>query len=492
MKIGDPSSGPASPISDRSGRGPIAMAESHPEHPRSFGLCLAEIMVAIAILALAMIPLLSVFWATCRHAAQTSDYSLGLGLVTKASEDLLLGNWENAHWIEELEQDPSFGAVAPVVDGESPFFATLEDMVPPYGLIEPGKDPGILPSVEPLFSRVKKYRLGLQTTPESLPTTGAVLNTHVKLEWTAVQGQRQTISAEVVLGRYASRPSLPEVICDRPLADSMIRGLFYPDRASLSLDEAIRQVGADPETIRRLGDIAILCSVLDTAAAKIRRDCQPLVAEARNGSSEGKVSALLTLGRLYERYAALCLNSMAAIRGPLRALADGFRADLLGRWGGRPSVYLDPLISFLDVPNEFSAYLWTAHASYTLAYNLPSESVLRPRLRTRVFMKLVEIGKLAAMTGRPEALTGVVSIVESFLREQDGRNPNFFRFARYELLSCRDPALFRLRGSDWRFGAWDGFEALVLAAAIRVGGTVSSGAAPSPSPRSGSPVSNPR
>lgn len=209
---------------------------------RRAGLSLAELGVAALILGLAMLPVINLFSASGRQARQTSDHALAVTVSEKVAEELRLANWENVYSPEDVLADPTLARDRPVVDAGSSFFAGLEDVVPPWGLITT-EDPGITSAATALYRELKTFRVRLGARPRSLPTTGAALDIALDVKWIDFKRSDQSIDLPLTLGFYGTWGSVPRVVEDRTAADSKICSSFYPTIVGRTLPDAVAEAG---------------------------------------------------------------------------------------------------------------------------------------------------------------------------------------------------------------------------------------------------------
>jgi hypothetical protein len=79
-----------------------------------------------------------------------------------------------------------------------------------------------------------------------------------------------------------------------------------------------------------------------------------------------------------------------------------------------------------------------ARQQYAAVYGGELGRTLRPRVRVRIFMKVVALYKLELLAGAASDLKPLRATLVDFLEYHEGRNPNFFRFAEYELNHSKD------------------------------------------------------
>jgi len=436
---------------------------------RSSGFTLVETLVAFAVLVLALIPVLTLFTSAGKQARQTSDYGQALALDQKVAEELELANWENIHKVEELTNEPGFATPASVVEGRSPFFAVVEDHETPYGLIRPGEDPAIDKTCGPLYEQLRTFQFSLQSKPRKLPTSGTVLDVKLSTRWIDFRQQPRDLSLDLPLGQHGCWLQVPTAVSDRKVADVEIVKQLYPDRAGTSLESLAVRIGADREAGRAVGESVLLVNdlsaVLADANAKID---QVLSGIEKDSSSPATARALLEVGRIHEAGAATCLGIMVFLNTRLLPLGISFTSAKLGTPRPALASYITPMmqLNYLDI--LFKQHLTLAQVFYARAYDAPLGELLSRRMRFRVFMKLADLAKLETVTSNPDGLPRLRSILEDFMKFQDGRNQNFHDFAREELRLCKDLDTLRAGYPAWRWQAWQNFPACRDRALLRI------------------------
>lgn len=431
------------------------------------GVSLVEIALAFVILGLAILPVLTLIGGSGRQAAQTAEYSLALALEQKVAEELRAGAWENVHLADTLAGDPSFAVPLPIVDGISPFFATVEDSAAPFGETITGRDAGIAVEYPVLHRQVNGFTLLCRAEPAPI-TEGAALDCQLVMQWSdpVVTGRR--LDLDVRLPRRVRVTRAPPEVEDRDVADPLIVEMLYPAEIGRPLDAIAATHNADARLVRALGDAALVSQALTDSTTAVR--VQAEAAAAAIAAAPGTLAAAraqLAVARLHERRAALLLQAAAYLLEPLRGLAGAEVARL-----GAPPPALPRAIPGLQaiagLPAAFERELLRARADYAAAY--AQGAVLRPRQRMRVLMKLLEVSKVAALAVGPADTGPIRQILADLERLQDGRNRNFAQFARAEARLCADIGALRARYPATTFDAVRELRNVAPEALRRVGG----------------------
>lgn len=420
---------------------------SRPRH----ALSLVEVMLAVSVLGLALLPVVSLFFTASRESKQTSDYGVALTVGQKVAEELYLASWENLHLAAELEQmsDPD---AAPLRDGGSPFFRVLEDQTLPYGELKAGEDPAITPEFGALYRQLKSYRMRVASRVRALPTTGEVVDVELDTRWIDFQEKPRALGLRVPLPRTVQRAEPPAAVADRAAADRAIQETVWPSAAGTALEELARTSSIPIETMRQVGDAVILGRSIQLTEPEHRTRVDELTAAVAAATEPvTRTRLVLARARVHETRAATHLSAMIYLGTTIASLPRLAQ--------GMPSVESSPLgpqlrtadLVLRRLPEFFDNELSSARGQYALAYAPPLGDSLHPRLRVRVFMKLIELTKLRVLTVAPGELALLDRLLASFQEYQEPRNPNFASFARHERTAAVDlPTLRRTATGAWR------------------------------------------
>lgn len=439
-------------ISSRSGRG-----------WRVRGLSFLEVALAIVILGLALLPVLGLFSSAGRQARQSSDYGVALSTLEKITEELRLANWENPHLARSLAEDLSLGDVKPIVDGQSPFFAVLEDVAAPLGRLVPGSDPPVTLAFAPSLHRLlSTYRVKLSARAPAPGPQDPVLDLDLAVDWTDPEGRDRTLPTVLRIARYSPTEELPRLMEDRVAADALIVQTLYPTEGGRLLFDVVATRGGDLPTIRALGDVTVVIEALLQGAKEASAAAtQILVKRDAQTDSGAKARVQIELARTYEAAAAVHLQALAYLLPIMTKLADTFTPGQLGSPPADLDRYEETTLVLQSVVYACRSLLSQTRQAYAVGYEAPLGTALSPRLRVRTFMKLLDVLKLEVLTADAPDLAPLRMLVTDFRASQEGRNPNFFAFSEYELAtatkdlpSLEDTYPNPARYLVWREQAW--------------------------------------
>jgi len=390
---------------------------------KSDGFSLVEILVATLILFLSMAPIIVSMTTTNRQSHQTADYSTGIGLAAKTAEELRLANWENPHLESQLASTAGALDEAPIVGGESIYYDVIEDTAEPYGRMDPGVDPAIEEGDGPLYVQLGGFKMGVEPEPRSLESTGTVLDLGVTASWTDFQKTRRTWISKVTVGRTGLADDAPPEVVDRERADEAIRDVLYPgETRDLTALAAARGAGID--LLRSLGDVVLLVDSLREGESLSRDERTQLLNFLSGADPRSAAEARISLARVEERRAAILLHSLRYLRPRLDLIDTRWSSEALGS----PLPELDAARSSVNEARtmrfDFDRWLLDSEGSYYLAYNPPSGDQLAPRVRTRLYRKIIEIHKLRILTRGPGQVDSLRGLIQALIDAQDGRNQN--------------------------------------------------------------------
>lgn len=395
---------------------------------RRLGASIVELVIAFLLLGLAIPPIMNLFSVAARQTRQTSDVGLAMALQEKVADELRVGFWENPHALE----DPALNiqATVPVIDGQSPFFRGLEDTSAPFGQIEDGQDAGIEKRFGPLYRELNNFEFGARSVRRRLATTGEVVDVVLQARWKDGRQLDRTLDLLTVLPVLQVKLSVPLQVRDRALADKLIHDAFYPSRANETLAQAASATGADVGAIRDLGDLVLVMSGLAASRAQFDaavRQARAQVAAA--ASSLERFRANVTLGRILESRTSAYIQAITYLGGKVARFAVA--TPRLGNPAPPAAAFWDSLVMTAWLPTRLSESIAETAKGYTDAYNDPSAAIL-PRIRARVFMKLLELAKLQTLTGGVSDTAYLTKVVDSFALAEGGRHKAFDQFSQIE------------------------------------------------------------
>ena len=393
---------------------------------------LVEILIASVVLVLALLPLLGLFTASGRQGRQTGDQGLTLALLEKTAEELRVATWENPYAALTLRQNADLAVTRSVVGGASPFYPVIEDLREPLGAMD-GADPGITPEFATLHRALSTHRLGFSAAAADL-TSGAATDLRLEMRWTGFKQDEEQQDLMVRLPeRHGIAPDVP--LPERDAADRLVAQVLFPGRAE-PLAALVAATGGDLATVRALGDVALLSMGFSELESTYRANLAALETAASDPVTA--VAAALAVARTHERRAAQALSVLACQLEPLRVLAAPGAFARLGTPAPDPRYTRLPLIALGALPGAFASALAAARDGYAAACAAPLAAGLRPRVRLRVLLKLVELLKVRALTSAPEDFPALKELLDRIKTEQTGRNPNFVDYATAESERCFD------------------------------------------------------
>ncbi|MBI4860042.1 MAG: hypothetical protein HY815_07230 [Candidatus Riflebacteria bacterium] len=427
------------------------------------GLSLVELCLAFAVMGLALLPVIGLFSTSGKQARQTGDYSLATTTQEKAAEELRLASWENVHLAELIDTDPALTAEAPVTGNAFRFYAPIEDDMAPFGEMLDGVDREIARGFPALARQLESFRLKTSVTKLPLATGGA-MDLTLSMSWLDFQRKGQSLDLQVRLPQYRSYQELPPEVEDRARADAAIVPLLYPGRSG-TLTGIVGSTGANLQFIRDLGDVVLLSTALDRSNGEIGS----LISQARSvlttaATPREKARAQVALARACEKRAAVNLEVLCYIARPMVSLgaiqltsSTTTPPPQYGNPPPEPITYVGPLLRIYPLPAVFAVALDDARTAYADAFNAPHGPNLPPRLRTRTFMKLVEMSKLQIVTVGPADTGPLLTLLTSFETYQRGKNPNFADWARIECDKCRDAATIKASYPGGKYSVWSSY-----------------------------------
>jgi len=433
------------------------------------GLGLVEVMIAVTILLLAVVPMVELFATAGRQTRQTSNYGLSIALEEKVAEELRLASWENVYALDELERSSDLGVAKPVTGGRSRFFEAIEDEQPPLGRLQPGIDPAIEQGCRPLFDELKTFEFRLDGRQRGAPGGGTVLDLTLRTRWLDFQGRQHDLVLQTAVGRFGPPPD-DELPGDRGSLDQRIREVLYPDRTGRTLAQVVEEVGGELSTVRLLGDVVVVAEHLVGTASSVELTVGRLREQAATAGNPGE-AALLTvaLARKLEGLVVCQISSMARLAPVLAVLATTFSPSQLGRPPVPLSSYQWAVMVSAWLPSTFASRLGEAQKEYARVCEGALGKALPPRVRTRALLKLLELCKLQVLTCGPHDPV-YVSRLAQYLREtHQDRNPNFAALAEAEMLMATtfDHLAATYRAQN-RSKAWSAYLAAVLPSVPRL------------------------
>lgn len=402
---------------------------------RPAGFSIVEVMVAFAILVLAVVPILTLYSTTARQTRQTGDYTLAIMLQERVAEDMRIASWENPHAVN----DPRMlgdGTRAPIVNGQSIYFRGLEDTAAPFGQIDDDKDRSIDASFPDLYNQVKTYEFGVSSARRPLATQGEVLDVELDMQWKDGGDTTRAMPLRTVVPIIQPRITTPITVRDRTLADQNIHQVLFMDRPkSETLAQAAAATGADLEVVRALGDVMLVMGSLAITREEFNVTKQSLTDAVTAATDQiGRFRARVTLARYLEARAAAYVQAVVYLGDRVIKLA-GSTDERLGNPTPDPIIYKDEMVMTAWLPRRMADSISETATAYTAAFNEDAALQL-PRVRARVFMKILELCKIQALTAGLSDPAHIRNILASYNLAEAGRNINFAAYGQTEAELC--------------------------------------------------------
>ena len=405
------------------------------------GLTISELMIAFLIVGLTALPLIGMFSAASDHAHLTADHTLTLALSSDVAEELRVASWENRHFSDELERDPQFGGIAPIVDGKGRFFAAIEDTTRPAGRIRAGEDAGIEPGQGALYRQLQNHKLLVEARPQDAPGTGKLFDISIVFDWTDVKDRSRQTEMGVKLPRALTARMPPA--SNRAEADRYIAAGFYGPSAGSDLAQLAASHGADLEVLRALGDVAIVSPALEGTEEEHQKELKALEDQVKAAKDDlERAKALSMLGRSLEFRACLRVRVAEFLAPALATLATRFKPAALGQPPPPPESYLEAMRLIAYLPLDLDWEMCDGITTYRRALALPRQA-MPMRVRNGMLERALVLAELLAVTTGPDDLVLARAILDEMVLFNEGRNPNLTAFARTELDRCRDAAALR-------------------------------------------------
>ena len=401
---------------------------------KTSGVSLVEILVALAILLVAVLPMFTLYSTTARQARQTGDYTLAVMLEERVAEDMRIASWENPHAVEDPRLNGD-GTLAPVVDGKSIYFRGLEDTAAPFGQID-DRDRSIDASFPDLYAQLRTYAFGVKSARRALETQGEVLDLDLDMEWKDAGDHTRAMPLRTILPIIQPRITTPVPVQDRTAADAYIHQLLFSQRPqSETLTQAAAATQANLDALRALGDIMLVMGSFAVTRAEFDATRKSLTdAVTRASDPIERFRAEVGLGRYLEARTAVYVQAVVYLGDKVTLLSSG-PANRLGTPPPDPLIYRDELAMTAWLPGRLAEAVSDSATSYTAAYNDPGALDL-PRVRARVFMKLVELCKIQTLTAGPADPGHLQQILASYNVDAAGRNENFAAYGQAESQLC--------------------------------------------------------
>lgn len=286
-------------------------------NPRRRGFSLIEILLALVLLTVALIPALDVFISSGDSLKQTRPYHHALLLAEKVLEDLRGGSYESPYFLERFRREGIVPEPKPVVGGGHPYFRAIEDTAEPFGRIEPGKDAGIEESLGLIEKELQPLEVGVTEQPG---TGDGHLVTAIKVHWKDTRRQDRTYEIQTPIRRWTPLEGLelstqggdgeatnPRDALEGLMSEGMeVEDILATEEAELQRLIQEREATTDPlqrakltaRIAKRAERVSILMlGAIQQLASSLRALNRPIPLGALRGMSETQRGAAMAMGR---------------------------------------------------------------------------------------------------------------------------------------------------------------------------------------------------
>jgi hypothetical protein len=411
--------------------------------PPRRGVSLLELILAFALFAVAFLAFFQMMRAGGTRTVATSHSLAANRVALKVMADLQEQARLTGGLLELVTEFPDLQTTDPIVDAQSVFFRHIADRQPPWGIMDPATDGGVVSTDGPLFEHLRPFRVGatLQRAGGSDVWRRQLAEVSVRVQWDEAGGPTRAYSLETVIpSPQGPRPRPHLTLIDEGTADDVTRRRFYPDLTGMNLAQAVGHRGGDLDLIRRLGRLAMgtdaLLGGLASMAVRLQQARQQRQT-ALTGPGQPLIKVQLRIAALHEAMAAACFLGCERLASPTREIITTFRVSELG--GLAPAAALVGLRDY----QAALAYLEPSVRQATLEYEwLLAEGLLdirTPRVEDFSRIKSLEGWRLLSLidAGNVPAYRSFVSRLKLTV---DGRNPAWERAMVREVRLSQDPA----------------------------------------------------
>lgn len=392
--------------------------------PTRQAVSLIEVLIAAAILALAILPMITAMNQSTEALQQTLPYHQAVFFAEKCLEDSRVGASEDPYYVDRLIQDKLGATSAPVVNGKHYFFNVLEDSAEPSGRILPGQDWSIQDEVGPLFQQAKDMRVRVVGDRDPKRQFGIC---DISLDWRDLRRKdlnyRVATPLKIWIPLSMVEPPLPEDL------DSKLGDVLEPG-AGRSLPQIIESRVANEEKLRAFARVLYYGGVAAAGFPDLQKEMDSLRKNRESATGEAEVAALTgRIGRLDEQLATLHLGLIQQLKGPLSVLAGGINKGGLGK----PNPNFDQRKRAVDqvrlVFDRYFDWMSRAQVEYGTLVNVPG---LPTSWKLEAHLALLRILSLAALTYPWDKLDPLRDYLKGLREFYRGRMPNIEHYLQVE------------------------------------------------------------
>ncbi len=415
---------------------------------RYAGFTLLELVIAVFILAAAVLTFVQVLRGSRSQLVMTGHTFAANHVSMKVNSDLLEDARINGNLLELLEEFPEMVGTDKVVDAQSIYFRYIQDRTPPLGVLEPGKDGGVVPDDEFLYNQLQPFTLKVrgerQKAPGDPDFRRHIAEVGVSVDWQEKGGPERNYSLTAHLSSpVGPRPFDEVLLFEEDKIPDLARDFLFPFQKNHSLRETAVSAKADPDMLLACGSLAVVTLQMEAGIASISKKLQTLESRRQqllSNPTPELADVQLKIGRQLETGTCLVFHVLRTLEPRVKAIEAAFDRKKFG-W-----VDFNRAVSGIWRFGAFSRTLinWLQRSGREYEWLL-SDSLLAVRSRrTEEFarMKALEAFRLLAAL-EPAKKPVLQEFIARQTQRLTGHNPSWERTMIREGRLLNDPVRLR-------------------------------------------------
>ncbi|MBI3038338.1 hypothetical protein HYY75_04690 [bacterium] len=379
-----------------------------------------------------------IYLTAIRSSAQEADFNekhfAGILLSQKVIEDLMEETWLNPHGFSTLGVEGNNKSKFRIIDGESIFFTSLENRVPPWDSIDQSEG-RIDREMSPLFEQVKDFGLSVRSNrmaPETSPTEEKNLSREtVEFSWKGKdKGQAGNYSNEVILFSPVGRK--PNTNTD------VLEEVAWLSDATYS--QILNSSGGSESFLKELGKIYFvsrkyLKSTFLTNSFSKTTKLKATIDSLSSGPSKTLYETHSQLALAWYEIARESFGVIRLLEPSISLVKDNFGDGTLGKTlAADKNTYQGAFRDFRLIFEVFVGSLRQARAHYQFLLGGNLAQLKGGRIQYLVLLRLIDIYRiLAIIPTYPEGLKEYKIFLKELNKFSNGRNPYLKRYVLQEI-----------------------------------------------------------
>ncbi len=405
------------------------------------GFTLPELLIGLGIMSFLAVAFFVFLQSSSRQSAFSAEHFTGVLLAQKVTEDLAEETTTNPHAFLALGMSGT-PAPTPIIDGQSTFFAYLEDRYPPLGQIDPAGEGTIDANYEPLYRQVKEFTLGVSGKP--LASVGGfdekkhLSEAQLDFVWKTQTGIGRYSSSCLYFTPSTAKPVSNVVTINQSDVDAEICRRFFRTPGG-DLTQLTTTYGGDRDTIRAIGTIFVVTHAFAQSTTtknllQQQKTQQSQVDLFGSNQNDTAYQARKSLAETNYELAKLCFQVCHALQPSIDRLQNRMNQNQLGQvlWT-YPNRYAYGLQTLDRIYKTFVTSLSSSAAHYRRLLDYPQAIARGPREFQDIVSRVITLERTAVML--PEltsAMTTYRRTLDDFRIFSQGRNPFLNRFVMQE------------------------------------------------------------